>query len=79
MTKNLTEKTIAGKKFVIYKRYKTQWVAKRVAAGIRREVPYKGYLVRVVLSPYGFYNEYGDWQFYWGIYIHDGTKKPWRT
>jgi hypothetical protein len=60
---------ISGKEFVLYYEYPTKLGAEHVAARIRNEVPDKGYLVKVIkipLSPL------------WGVYIHDGTKKPWR-
>ena len=79
MKANVNEKTISGKKFVLYNKYPTQSGAQSVATKIRKDVPYKGYLVRVTETPHWFVNKHGDYQHYWGVYIHDGTKKPWRT
>ena len=78
MTRNLVEKTISGKKFVLFNKYPTQRGAQCVATKIRKDVSEKGYLVRVAQTPHWFVNEQGDYQHYWGVYVHDGTKKPWR-
>ena len=72
-------KTIAGKQFTLYADYPTKGGARQVAAKIRREVPYKGYLVRVAATPRQHTMVNGVCEYYWGVYIHDGIKKPWRT
>lgn len=78
MSKNINVKFIAKKKFVLYREYPTQRGARQAAAIVRREVPDKGYLVRVVRSHHWYFDEQGK-QHWWGVYVHDGVKKPWRT
>jgi hypothetical protein len=58
---------IEGKEYVFYKEFPTKRGAQQAAAKIRGEVPYRGYNVRVVKTS----------DINWGVYIHDGIKKPW--
>lgn len=83
---NPNEKIIDGKKFalsndVLYSEYPTKRGAQQVAAKIRREVPYKGYLATVSQTP-GWHiqdSTTGTYKHFWGVYVRDETKKPWKV
>jgi hypothetical protein len=76
------ERIIDNKVFILYRKYPSQRGAKMIASRIRNEVPDKGYLVRVVKVIERILNaETGRFvkHVWYGVYTHDGTKKPWRS
>lgn len=73
---------IDNKVFILYRKYPSQRGARLVAAKIRNEVPEKGYHVRVVKVVEYILNAATGRRvkhIWYGVYTHDGTKKPWRS